>query len=214
MPSLTRSSKWFARVTVPHEFAKSTVNRVREWVDLESALIATHVGERNEGEHIHLVVSLTSNLQKQSFDSRLKQIYGVKGNANYSSKPWDGDSAACSYLFHDSKVEIILNKGYTQEDLDRFKQLNNDVQKVVAVNLERASTRHVDKVRQLMIDSARKWSRRDILEEFVERIRTGVMYDPGDFLLKRYIEELFIRQLDDTDVAAYVQDRYFNLYKS
>lgn len=214
MPSITRSQKWFARVTVPHEFARSTVCRIAEWIDLESVLIATHVGDRNEGEHIHLVVSLSSNLQKQSFDQRLKQIYGVKGNANYSSKPWDGDDRACSYLFHDPKAEIILNKGYTESDLDRYRKLNDDVQKVIAVNKERASSRHVEKVLQLAQDSGRKWSKQEILAEFVHRIRRGEMYEPGDFRMKCYIEEVQCRQLTDEEVGAYVRDRYYDMYKS
>jgi len=214
MPSITRSERWFARVTVPHEFAKSTVCRIQEWIDLDKVLVATHVGERNEGEHIHLVVVLKSNLQKQSFDTRLKNIYGVKGNANYSSKPWDGDDRVCSYLFHDKNAEIILNKGYSTEDLDRYRKLNDDVQKVITINKDRASSRHVDKVHQLIIDSGRKWNRRDILSEFVNRIRAGEMYDPGDFRMKCYIEELMMKQLTDEEVGAYVNDRYYLIYKS
>lgn len=215
MPSVVRSDKWFFRVTVPHEFAVAQRNRLLEWIDLKTLLVATHVGDKNENPHIHGVVELTSTLQKQSFDVRVKQIYGVKGNALYSSKQWDGDDGACSYLFHEKDAQIIINRGYSEQDIERFKKLNDDVQKVVAINKDRASHRHVDKIIQTMNESGKKWTRFDILQEFVRRIHAGEMYDPGDFMLKRYIEELMIKQLcEEDEITAYCSDRYYSLYKS
>jgi len=215
MPSVARSNKWFFRVTVPHEFAVAQKNRLLEWIDLKTLLVATHVGDKNENPHIHGVVELTSTLQKQSFDVRVKQIYGVKGNEFYSSKQWDGADGACSYLFHEETAQIIINRGYSEQDIERFKKLNDDVQKVVALNKDRASHRHVDKIIQKMNESGKKWTRMEILEEFVKRIRDGEMYDPGDYMLKRYIEELMIKQImEEREMTAYVHDRYYSLYKS
>lgn len=213
MPSTTRSDKWFARVTVPHAFAKSEMSKILSWIDLKTILVATHVGDRNEGEHIHLVVALTSNLQKQSFDVRLKQIYGVKGNAFYSSKPWDGNDSACSYLFHDANCEIIANKGYTEQDLDRFRKLNDDVQKVIAVNKDRASNRHVDKLVEWVADSG-KTSRKDLFVEIMRRVREGEMYYPGDYNLKRIIEEVYIRVITPEEFSALLLVKYDDLYRT
>lgn len=213
MPSTTRSDKWFARVTVPHAFAKSEMSKILSWIDLKTILVATHVGERNEGEHIHLVVALTSNLQKQSFDARLKTIYGVKGNAFYSSKPWDGNDSACSYLFHDANCEIISNKGYTEQDLDRFRKLNDDVQKVIAVNKDRASNRHVDKLVEWVSDSG-KTSRKDLFVEIMRRVREGEMYYPGDYNLKRIIEEVYIRVITPEEFSALLSTKYDDLYRT
>lgn len=215
MPSIIRSNKWFVRVSVPHEFAKSEMSKVLAWIDLKSILVATHVGDKDENPHFHAVIALTSELQKQSFDVRLKQIYGVKGNGQYSSKPWDGDDGACSYLFHEANAQIIANRGYTDQDIERFTKLNDDVQKVVAVNKDRASHRHVDKIIEKINQSGRQWSRRDILQEFIFRIRDGLMYDPGDFMLKRYIEEIMIKQIvEENQMTQYVHDRYYSLYRN
>lgn len=215
MPSTVRSDKWFFRVTVPHEFAKSLVPRLMEWMDLDTLLIATHVGDKTENPHVHAVISLKTVLQKQSFDTRIKNIFGVKGNGQYSSKPWDGKDGACSYLYHESTAQIIGNRGYTEADLDRFKKLNEDVQQVVSINKERASNRHVDKVLDKINNSGRQWNRREILEEFILRIKAGEMYDPGDFMLKRYIEELMIKQIvDDRQMYDYVHDRYYSIYRT
>lgn len=215
MPSINRSNKWFARVTVPNEFAKAKISDMLRWPDLERLLVATHMGSRDENPHIHLVITLTSELQKQSFDVRLKKLYGVTGNGQYSSKQWDGDDAACSYLFHEETAEIICNRGYTESDIERYKKLNADVQKVVEINKSRASHRHVDRIIEKMNQSGRTWSRRDILQEFVQRIKDGEMYDPGDFMLKRYIEEIMIKQLcTPGEMDAYVHDRYYSLYRT
>jgi len=214
MPSTTRSNKWFARITVPHEFAKSKINDVLSWIDLTSLLVATHVGERNEGEHIHLVVMLTSNLQKQSFDVRLKNLYGVKGNAFYSSKPWDGNDSACSYLFHDPNAQIIANKGYTESDLDRFRKLNADVQKVIAINKDRASNRHADKLVEWAGETGVGLSRYAIYKEIMRRVREGEMYYPGEYNLKKLVEEVYVRILTDDEFSSYLPEKFESLFRT
>lgn len=213
MPSIVRSGLWFFRVTAPHEFLKLKINDILAWLDLEKILVATHIGDKTEKEHAHFIVTLTSQLQKQSFDTRIKSIYGVKGS-DYSSKPWDGNDSACSYLFHDEKAEIIANKGYNPVDIERYRKLNDDVQKVVAVNQSRASGRHVDKVLEKIVESGSKWTQRDIFNEFIMRIRKGEMYEPGDFMLKRYVEEVYLKQLADGDIQQYASDRYFRIYNT
>lgn len=215
MPSIERSKKWFFRVTCPHDHARMVSGKMLEWIDIAHVLVASHVGDKSENPHIHGVITLTSDLQKQSFDVRLKNLYGVKGNGQYSSKVWDGGDGACSYLFHEEGAQIICNRGYTEQDISRFKKLNDDVQKVVAVNQSRASHRHVDKVIQKINESGRQWSRREILEEFVMRIKEGEMYEPGDFMLKRYIEEIMIKQIvEESQMTAYVHDRFYSLYRT
>lgn len=215
MPSVERSKMWFFRVTVPHEYARSEANKMLQWIDLDTILGALHVGDKSENPHFHAVVKLTSELQKQSFDYRVKKIYGVSGNGQYSSKPWDGTDAPCSYLFHEETAEIFLNRGYSDSDIQRFKELNGQVQKVIAINKSRASHRHVDKIIETINSSGKEWNRRDILEEFIRRIRDGEMYDPGDFMLKRYIEEIMIKQIiEERQMTAYVHDRYYSLYRT
>jgi len=214
MPSTTRSNRWFVRITVPHEFAKSKINDVLSWIDLTSLLVATHVGERNEGEHIHLVVMLTSNLQKQSFDVRLKNLYGVKGNAFYSSKPWDGNDSALSYLFHDPNAQIIANKGYTDSDLDRYRQLNAAVQKVIAINNSRASLRHADKLVEWAGDQGGQISRFAIFKEIMRRVREGEMYYPGEYNTKKLIEEVYIRILTNDEFSAYIPERFESIFRT
>lgn len=216
MPSIARSKKWFVRVTVPHEFAKSMTTRMLEWIDLGSILVATHKGNKDENPHVHMVITLTSELQKQSFDARIKKLYGVSGNGQYSSKQWDGDDGACSYLFHEADAEIICNRGYTEQDIERFKKLNDDVQKVVAVNKERASHTHVEKVLEKIQLSGGNWFPRQIFDEFIQRIYNREMHDPGDWTLRKYIEEVYIRQYstyEELRETAYGTDRFNRLYR-
>lgn len=213
MPSIVRSKMWFCRITVPHAFAKIQIPKVMGWIDLQTVLACTHVGDKTEKEHFHMVLSLSSDLQKQSIDHRLKTIYGVSG-ADYSSKPWDGHDSACSYLFHDKNYEIIANKGHTDEDIQRYIKLNDDVQKVVEVNKSRASGRHVDKVIELVKQSGSQWSLEQICNEFMRRIRDGDMYEPGDYMLKRYVTEVYIKTVDNEEYKQYCVDRYHKLFTS
>lgn len=213
MPSIVRSQKWFCRVTVSHVFAKSEMPKILAWLDLATILAVTHIGDKNEREHIHMVVSLSSELQKQSFDHRIKTIYGVRGS-DYSSKPWDGNDSACGYLFHDQNAEIIANKGYTPEDVERFRRINDDVQKVIEINNSRASGRHVDKVIQQVLESGSVWSRMEIMNEFIRRIRAGEMYEPGDYLLKRYVEEVYVKTIPEEELSAYAVQRFASLWRT
>lgn len=220
MPSVNRSDMWFFRVTVPHTVAESEIVKILQWRtpfgdEVVSFLAATHIGKKGENEHFHAIIKLTTQLQKQSFDVRIKKLYGVSGNEYYSSKPWDGSDAACSYLFHEESARIIANRGYSDEDIERFKKLNADVQKVVAVNAERASHKHVEKVIEKIKLSGHSWSQRMIFDEFVRRIYNREMYDPGDYQLKKYIEEVSILQCeDDIQLNAYSDERYYRLYKT
>lgn len=206
MPSIHRSYKWFVRVTLPHLVINEKMSKILNWVDLQSILAVLHIGDKTEKEHVHMVITLTSELQKQSLDTRLKQIYGVKGS-DYSSKPWDGDESACSYLFHDKTATISANKGYSDDDIERFKKQNESVQKVVELNKSRAPGRCVDRVMQEIRDSGEEWTKHQIAIRLLKKIRDGEMYEPGDFVLRRHIEEIYMRQLSDAAYEGYASSR-------
>lgn len=208
--STIRSDKWFFRITLPHSIIKEKLSQLLEWVDLTSCLVATHVGDKTEKEHAHFVIAMSSTLQKQSLDIRIKKIYAVS-RADYSSKPWDGDVHACSYLFHDTTAQILSSKGHTAEDIERYKSLNDDVQKVIAVNKSRASTRIPQRVADAITASAGQWTRKQIARHIIDLIRQGEVYEPGDYQLKRYIEEIYMKQLTKDQYEHYAEARAYTL---
>lgn len=206
MPNGTvRSERWFARVTLPHAAFKAMM---KPWVDTTRLLVVGHVGSKTEKEHAHILVEFTSALQKQTIDARFKKQYGVSG-ADYSSKVWDGgmDAGAGSYLFHDANAEIIHNKGFSIGEIEHFRKCNEQVQQVVEENRKRASGRCVDRVLEVIRESGEQWTRKMIMLRLLRDIRDGVMYEPGDFMLKRYLEEIYEKQLGDAEWLTYADTR-------
>lgn len=188
MPSIKRSHQWFVRVDYPRDVVMDKVKHVLEWIDLKSALAVFHKGEKGDNPHFHMILTLTSELQKQSLDVRFKNLFNVKGS-QYSSKEWDGKSGAGSYLFHEETDDVIVNKGYSQEHLDEFRRLNQEVKRVVEINKERGT----NKMTQKLIDKLEPDSSREtIFYAVMDAIREGEMYHPG-FRMSALVDEIYIK---------------------
>lgn len=208
MPSVTKAYKWFVRVDGPHDWVKERMREVLGWVDTLRMLGCVHEGEKKDNPHCHFVLDLSSELQKQSFDARIKKVFKGVSRSQYSSKPWDGGDAACAYMFHESDDCVCVNKGFTQDDIKRFGALNEATQKVIEVNKGKASGRIVDRVLQEVTPD---WSRYDIAKKMLMLIRDGEFYEPGDFQLKRYIEEVYMKSRTDKDFPDYMEERISRL---
>lgn len=218
MPSVVRSRMWFCRIDGPEEYLKEKSAQILQWLDTVRLLCAFHEGKANENPHIHFVLELSSELQKQSFDVRLKTLFKLTKASDWSSKSWDGAESACSYLFHENTTPFN-NKGFTEEDIQRFSKLNEDVQKVVAVNKEKGPNRSVSRVLLKLQDAhalgdISNATREEILSLFVMDIYEGVMYEPGDFQLKRLVEEVYIKTRKKSDMPNYIMIRYNNLFRT
>jgi len=212
MPQQGLQSKWFVRITLPHILIKEKMSMVCAWVDLQKILWVTHVGDKTEKEHCHFVLELSSELQKQSLLARIKKIYGVSGNEQLSAKPWDGNSDACSYLFHDPNAEIITNKGYSPEQITEFRTRNEFVQKIVEENRKRASGRCVDRALRAIEAGEITRDSVKIAIYILKLIRDGEMYEPGDFMIKRYIEEIMSKSVSGADWERYAVSRAEKLF--
>lgn len=173
-----------------------------------------HIGEKTEKEHVHFIVELSKELQKQSFDVRIKSIFGVSG-ADYSSKPWDGNMGhgAGSYLYHDPTAVEIYRKGFTDADIQSFRDCNAQVREVVEENKSRASGRCVDRTLTLITESNRTWTRHEIAMQLLTDIRNDKMYECGDFVMRKYIEEIYMKQLSKESWEQYAQLRAASLVR-
>lgn len=208
MPSVAKSFAWFVRVDGTHEWLKERVKVMLGWIDLVTLLACLHVGEKKDNPHVHFVIRLSSELQKQSFDVRIKKVFqGVSGSA-YSSKPWDGGESACAYMFHESDDVVCGNKGYGEDDIARFRALNDATQKVIEVNKAKASGRIVDRVLQ---EATSEWTKVEIARKMMTMIRDGEFYEPGDYVLKRYIEEVYMKTRTNAQFSDYMDERILRL---
>lgn len=211
MPSVVKSTKWFCRVDGQKDFLTEKLKIILGWVDVVRLLAAHHMGDKKENPHIHFVIELNSDIQKQSWDTRFKKVFLPDKKSSWSTKVWDGHASACSYLFHETTADVISSKGFTLAEIDTFKQLNASTQAVMAVNAERGPKRVVERV--LLQMGKAQWSRYQIFEKLIELIKAGEMYEPGDFMLKRYVEEIYLKSLPDDGVWGYTQDRFNNIFR-
>lgn len=195
MPSVQRSSKWFIRVTAPWEHIQSKIADIRGQIDYQGLMIGYHHGDKKGAPHAHLCLSLKVELQKQSVDVRYKKLFDVKG-AQYSSKPWDGDVKAMSYLYHDANGRVDNFMGLDEKEIEGLRSLNIEIQKVVKTNKERASNRVVDYILKMVEDEKatyEEWPRERIGKEILLAVAHGQFYDPGDFQLEKYINEIELK---------------------
>lgn len=212
MPSIVRSYKWFVRVDGSAESLKEKCKSFSGQIDAVRMLSLFHMGETKENPHCHFVIELSSEIQKQSFDVRLKKTFDIEKRSQFSSKVWDGHESACGYMFHESPHNIICNKGFTSEEISRFIKINEDTQKVVDINKSRAPGRQVDRI-VTEFNGEEPPTRYAIFKVVMQKIRDGEMYEPGDFQLPKIVEEIYGKTRDARGWVDYVEDRYRKLFR-
>ena len=218
MPSVEKSDKWLVMCDGAKEFIFDKVKNVMfQWIDLEQGLAVYHEGKTKENPHFHAIIRLRNELQKQSLNARLKTLFGVK-KGQFSSQVWDGNDIDCgagTYMFHEENAEVIQSKNYTANQIESLRQKGREVAKVVDENKKRAEGRIPQRVLQKIRESESNWTKHQICEEILLMVRRGECYMPkGDFQLKGYIEEIYLKQLDkDVDVDKYVEDTMRRLYR-
>ena len=213
MPSIAKSNKWFVRIDGNHDYLATKAKELLGAIDTIKMLCLSHVGEKDENPHIHFTIETNVILQKQSYAVRIKNLFGVSTNKEYCIKVWDGSDACHSYMFHEPDEKVIVNKGYTPEDLKRFSSMNQEVQKIIAVNKKKGGGQC-----QVMVDFYKENdqtpSKKDIFSDLLWKVKHGEMYEPGDFQLKKYVEEIFLKtRATKEDVEQYIDDRFHELFR-
>lgn len=216
MSKSERSALWFCRVDGEKSALEAAAKQMSHGLDVVHFLAAYHVGEKKENPHCHFVIKLSTTPQKQSFALRVKQMFKVEKKSQYALSVWDGDkeSGATGYLFHEDDAPIICNKGFTTDEIDAARRANAAVQKVVAINKEKAQNKLVDKAVEVYSTKGEKPSRVEILEFMLLAIHRGENYHPGNFLLKKFVEEVELRLLAENDIYRYAENLAFQLWRN
>lgn len=208
-----RSKFWFVRSDGPEEFLRQKCGELATGIDVKAVLAVYHLGDSKENPHMHACVELSSEPQKQSFDVRIKKLFAIEKRSQYSTKVWDGirDAGAGSYMFHEAEAKVLCNKGWSEADLDAAKVHCAAVQKVVAMNRERASGKLVDKA--LSHFANRDPTRYEILTFMLKECRDGNAYFPGSFRLKSFVEEVQLKLTDAETFDAYASAMFAQLWR-
>lgn len=204
------SNEWFLRVDGDYESLKKYSEKFINQIDVIRCIAYYHTGEKKENPHMHMCITVRTVTQKQSFALRVKQCYeNIEKKSQYALAVWDGNSTkgAVSYMFHEKEVKQIVCKGFSEEEVNGAMEANESVQKVVAINKEKAANKLVECAidqfsEQKCIDKF------EILKYMLKRIKEGENYHPGMYKLKQYVEEVQIRissseQFDSICVEVY-----------
>lgn len=208
MPNIKASNSFFCRISYQHAELEGPLNALAAWVDMAKVIVATHKGDKEDNEHIHMCIELSTTIQKQSFDVRLKKLFNLAGgNKDFSTKIWDKSLDACSYLFHEPDAVVVLNRGHTDEDIALYKRMNERVQTIVKQNKEAGANKSINRIIELVgIDCTHD----QILHAIHDDVRAGKMYHPG-FRLVAMVEEIYIKTRSDTSYERFKEVHFANL---
>jgi len=108
MPSVARSYKWFIRIDGNKEDLVERCKTMLGWIDTAKAYGMYHTGQTKENPHCHIVLELTSELQKQTIDTRLKKLFKIEKKSQYSSKVWDVARSNRGVTLHIDQCSFLL----------------------------------------------------------------------------------------------------------
>lgn len=202
----TKSDKWFVRIDGPEEYLRQKCEELAKSPDTELMLAAYHRGKTKENPHCHFVIQIKSEIQKQSFAVRIKALFNIEKKTQYALDVWDGvrGQGAVSYLFHEEDQVIIANLGFTDKEIMDAKAANEAVQKVVAINSEKASHKLVQRaLDEFEMKPYQHRTKIHILTFMLELCKKGECYYPGTFMIKKFVEEVELKMLDNDNLEAY-----------
>lgn len=195
MPLTKVSQDWFIRITQPHEFIKNQLGDIETWPSVTRVLVVSHVGEKTKKQHVHMLLSLNKELQQQSVNVIFKKLFTEA--RCLSVKVWDGKTdgqSALSYLWHDKSAEILFNKGFTDIEIEASRVVCSGVVQEVNKRKQRAPGHCVSKILDEIIESNRIWNEEQICLRILQMVQQGLIYEPGDFMIGRYVNEINSKQ--------------------
>lgn len=204
MAKSVKSDKWFLRVDGQKEHLQKKCDELSKCIDTTALLAFYHVGEKKENPHCHICIETTSQIQKQSFAIRIKSLFGIEKKSQYAIQPWDGNrtTGAVSYMYHEDTAELLCNRGFSESELESARQSNDAVQRVVAINKEKASHKLVEKAYEYALKELKQFDAIKIVTFMLCEIKEGNNYHPGDYMLKKYLEEIEVRMCNDIEGLA------------
>lgn len=218
MPSVQKSCSWFSRIDGPKEHLTAKLQILA--VETTTCLAVFHLGQNGEHPHVHICCTVLKELQKQSWDTKIKKLFDIDKKHNYSSKVWDANldsEGAGTYLFHESvDSPLLCTKGVQPETLEALKSQAKLINKVIENNKQKAETKIPGKVLEVWEAQGKPdWSEIDIVYCICAIARDGGCYLPkSDYLFKAYVEEVKLRMsTTPQQFDKFCRDTYQRLYR-
>lgn len=171
-------------------------------LDYNKILCVRHTGDKKENNHFHLVIY--TQVKKKAFRARMVLRFDKgKGNAHMSIKDFDGNEDALSYLFHEEGAPIVLNKGFTPDDIQRFRDRNQKVQEEVLKAKGKASFLLEEEVLVECQKANKGFSPSEIAFKIMRKAFDNKAYLPNDFQLKSMVDKIGFRLCEDDDAETH-----------
>lgn len=164
-------------------------------------LCVPHSGKKGDNPHYHF--ALTCDYKQPALREHLKKYFNKgKGNRHLSLKQWDGDPKACSYMFHEG-TELIMNKGFTDEEIEVFKVMNDNVRQAIKKNAPA----------QIVQDATEYFKGQDPSHQvlfmwIMKRLRDNGDWLPNKFQMERWIMRIQANLKTDKEYGSYLVRLY------
>lgn len=169
-------------------------------------LCVHHTGKKGDNPHYHF--ALTTDYRSQALRVYLKGHFDLaKGNRHLSLKSWDGDTKACSYMFHEG-TEALIQKGFSDQEVEDFKKKNEIIQEKY-VRPHHIVDTCVEYFRQ---KGDKHPSKRDVFMYMIKVYRSNGEWIPNKFQAERVINKIKITLCEnETDERLFAME-LFNEY--
>lgn len=168
-----------------------------------------HKGDRTD-PNPHWHIALVTSVKEKAFRKRMNNVFTKgKGNGHISIKQWDGKLEAISYMFHedDDKSVPFFTKGYTEEDMNVFKKMNQEVKVLVNKAKQKASWKLEEKVMDYYKLNPREfYTEFDVGYKIWELALQEDMYPPADWLLKGMVAKIVYKLSNNADKHYFITE--------
>lgn len=198
---------WFIRITDKDNVLRERFVEFFNGYSPVKALALAHEGAGKENPHYHIAIEFATGIK---IDTLRKQILSAfpecKGNKGYAMERWDTNVKVLSYLFHEETNDIVLNKGYSDSDLEEFRKKNTETKVAYAQAKSSSIFAHV----QNMCVAHDNYNPEFIIREYFRECVKQEKLVPSKFQMKRMIDTILAKH--DIDDAA--RDMFNELYPS
>lgn len=160
-----------------------------EDTDYNKILCVSHKGNKDEPSHYHICVG--TSVKEDAMRKRMKKLFTKgKGNGHMSIKPWIDDGAV-SYCFHEQDECIVVNKGFTEEEITKAKKANGKIQEEIKKAKEKASWKLEEQAYNVLKAKEKPYyTEMEIGMCVVTLALSGDKYVPNDWLLRAMVSKL------------------------
>lgn len=153
----------------------------------EKAIAVRHTGSQTkENPHFHFIIHTIQKLA--TFRKSMQRTFTEgKGNKHMSIKNCDDDDKAYSYLFHETEDCLVYNNGFSESDLQRFKNLNETIQQDIADN---TPTEICSRVVSRLLKNPTSISEREICYAIWRDLNENGKWFPNKYQMERWVYKI------------------------